>query len=169
MRPKPSSKVLKKVDLCVVRPPHSRGMAKANTTELFPCTCDQLFKIITDYEKYPEFLQEVKSCKVVKTEGSKKLVEYNVAVIKNFSYKLWMTEEKPLKVTWEFASGDIFKTMKGHWILKEEAGKCRATYEVEATFGILVPGPIAKAAVSVNLPNMISAYHKRIKQLYGAK
>jgi len=151
-------------------------MAKASTTELFPCTCDQLFKIITDYSKYPEFLQEVKSCKVVKTEGSKKLVEYQVSLIKTFSYNLWMTEEKVAKpgadgishkVVWEFASGDIFKTMKGFWILKEEAGKCRATYEVEATFGIFVPGPVAKAAVSVNLPNMISAYHKRIKQLYG--
>lgn len=143
-------------------------MAKASTTELFNCTCDQLYKIVTDYSKYPEFLQEVKSCKVTKTEGSKKLVEYKVSLIKSFSYNLWMSEDpKNFKVTWEFASGDIFKTMKGAWILKEEAGKCRATYEVEATFGILVPGPIANAAVSVNLPNMISAYHKRIKQVYG--
>ncbi len=143
-------------------------MAKASTTELFPCTCEQLFQIITDYSKYPEFLQEVKSCKVVKTEGSKKLVEYKVSLIKSFSYQLWMTEEKPSHVTWDLASGDIFKSMKGAWILKDEAGKCRATYEVEATFGMLVPGPIANALVSVNLPNMISAYHKRIKQLYGA-
>src|SRR6516225_8782214 len=101
-------------------------MAKASTTELFPCTCEQFYKIITDYEKYPEFLSEVKSCKVLKTEGNKKLVEYKVSVIKSFTYNLWMTETVPTSVTWEFASGDIFKTSKGFWKLKDEAGKCRA-------------------------------------------
>lgn len=142
-------------------------MAKANTTELFNCRPEQFFSVISDYAKYPEFLQEVKSCQVVKTEGSKKLVEYQVQLIKSFKYNLWMTEEAPSKITWEFASGDIFKTMRGFWTLKEEAGKTRATYEVEATFGIFVPGPVASAAVSVNLPNMISAYHRRCKQLFG--
>jgi coenzyme Q-binding protein COQ10 len=70
-------------------------MAKAATTELFPCTTEQFFKIVTDYEKYPEFLSEVKSCKVLKTEGSKKLVEYKVSVIKSFTYTLWMNETDP--------------------------------------------------------------------------
>lgn len=144
-------------------------MAKAATTELFPCTTEQFYKIISDYEKYPEFLSEVKSCKVLKTEGSKKLVEYKVSVIKSFTYTLWMTETPPTSITWEFASGDIFKTSKGFWKLQDEAGKCRATYDVEATFGVFVPGPIANALVSVNLPNMISAYHKRIKQVYGSR
>lgn len=143
-------------------------MAKASTTEVFNCTPDQFFKIISDYEKYPEFLSEVKKCKVLKTEGSRKLVEYEVSVIKTFKYSLWMTEIENQSITWEFASGDIFKTMKGHWKLEDEAGKCRATYVVDATFGLFVPGPIASALVSVNLPNMVGAYHKRIQQLYGS-
>lgn len=141
-------------------------MAKANTTELFNCTSAQLYKIITDYPKYPDFLSEIKKCQVIKTEGNKKLVEYHVSVIKTFSYQLWMTET-PTLVNWEFSTGDIFKTLKGFWKLEDEAGKCRATYNIEATFGVFVPGPLANALVSVNLPNMISSYHKRIKQLYG--
>ena len=142
-------------------------MAKANTTELFNCTVAQFYKIISDYEKYPQFLNEVKACKVLKTEGNRKLVEYGVSMIKNFKYTLWMTEAEPTTVSWEFASGDIFKSMKGFWKLEDEAGKCRATYNVEATFGLFVPGPIANGLVSVNLPNMMSSYHKRIKQVYG--
>lgn len=142
-------------------------MAKAQTTEVFNCSVAQFYKIITDYDKYPQFLSEVKVCKVVKTEGNKKLIEFQVSVIKNFKYSIWMTETEPSGISWEFASGDIFKSMKGHWKLEEEAGKCRATYGVEATFGMFVPGPIANALVSVNLPNMMSSYHKRIQQIYG--
>ena len=142
-------------------------MAQAKTTELFNCTVAQFYKIISDYEKYPQFLGEVKSCKVLKTEGSKKLVEYSVSVIKSFKYCLWMTETEDQLISWEFASGDIFKSAKGFWKLEDKAGQCRATYSVEATFGVFVPSLIANALVSVNLPNMMSSYHKRIKKLYG--
>lgn len=142
-------------------------MAKASTTELFNCNPEQFYKVITDYSKYSEFLTEVKKCQVIKEESNRKLVEYQVSVIKSFKYTLWMTEEVNKSVSWEFASGDVFKTMKGFWKLEEEAGKCRATYSVEATFGVFVPGPLANALVSVNLPNMMSSYHKRLKQVYG--
>lgn len=142
-------------------------MAKASTTEVFNCSPEQFFKIIADYEKYHEFLPEVKKCTVLKTEGKRKLVEYNVSVIKSFKYSLWMTENAPQGISWELASGDVFKTSVGSWKLENEAGKTRATYAVEATFGMFVPSPIANALVSVNLPNMMSSYHKRVKQLYG--
>ena len=142
-------------------------MAGASTTEVFNCTTEEFFKIISDYEQYPEFLAEVKGCEVVKEESGKKLVEYRVNVVKDFKYKLWMTEEAPKKISWSFDSGDLFKMSTGSWELEDEAGKTRATYTVEAKFNMFVPGPIAKALVSVNLPNMVSSYHKRVKELYG--
>jgi coenzyme Q-binding protein COQ10 len=142
-------------------------MAAAQTSDLFQCTPEQFFKIISDYPNYPEFLQEVKECKVLKSEGNRKLVEYTVSVMKIFKYNLWMTESSPTSISWEFASGDLFKTSTGSWKLADEGGKTRATYMVDATFNLFVPGPIAKALVSVNLPNMVSSYHKRVGSLYG--
>src|SRR4051794_13075198 len=110
-------------------------MAAASTSEVFNCSTAEFFKIITDYGNYPQFLSEVKECKVTKTDGNKKLVEYKVSLIKTFKYSLWMTEQEPSAVSWEFAGGDVFKTMKGSWKLEDQAGKCKATYSVEATFG----------------------------------
>lgn len=135
-------------------------------TEVFNCTPDEFYKIVTDYEKYPEFLQEVKECKVLKTDGDRQLVEYVVSVIKSFKYQLWMTNA-PSLVSWTFAGGDIFKTNSGSWKIEDQAGKAKVTYTVEATFGVFVPGMIAKTLLNVNLPAMMSAYHKRIKDLYG--
>src|SRR6188768_3622469 len=102
-------------------------MAEAQTTDLFNCNVNDFYKIISDYEKYPEFLSEVKNCKVIKAEGSRKLVEFTVSVMKEFKYRLWMTEEAPLKISWVFESGDMFKVSNGSWLLKDEAGKTRAT------------------------------------------
>lgn len=142
-------------------------MADARTTELFNCSAQEFYNIVADYEKYPEFLSEVKGCKVIKSEGNRKLVEYTVNVIKDFKYRLWMTEDAPKKISWIFDSGDLFKISNGYWEVTEEAGRARAVYYVEAKFNLFVPGPIAKALVNVNLPNMVSSYHKRVKELYG--
>jgi coenzyme Q-binding protein COQ10 len=142
-------------------------MPAASHTEVFNCTPHEFFKIISDYEKYPDFLQEVKDCKILKTEAGKKLVEYKVSVIKSFTYQLWMAEQDPSEVSWNFAGGDIFKTQTGSWKLEDQKGKTKAVYSVDATFGVFVPGMIAKTLLSVNLPAMMSSYHKRVKELYG--
>lgn len=142
-------------------------MASAQTTEMFPCTPDQFFKIISDYESYPRFLSEVKDCKVVQTDGARKLVEFQVSVIKTFSYRLWITEQVPSRISWTLDSGDIFKTSNGSWDLHERNGLTEVTYAVDASFKIFVPGPVAKALVSVNLPNMMNAYRRRVKEIYG--
>jgi coenzyme Q-binding protein COQ10 len=142
-------------------------MAAASTTETFPCTPEQFFAIVADYEKYSEFLSEVKSCKIIRTDGRKKLVEFQVSVMKTFTYRLWITEEKPNRLSWTLDSGDLFKTSVGSWELNEVDGKTQAKYAVDATFKIFVPGPIAKALVNVNLPNMMNAYKQRVKLKYG--
>ena len=142
-------------------------MPSAEQAEVFNCSVEEFYKIVADYEKYPDFLQEVKGCKVLKSDGGRKLVEYKVSVIKSFTYQMWMTETEPSEISWSFAGGDVFKTSTGGWKLSDQSGKCRAVYSVDATFSLFVPGMIAKTLLSVNLPSMMSSYHKRVKDLYG--
>ena len=143
-------------------------MSSAETTEVFNCSKMQFWGIITDYAKYPDFLQEVNKCEVLEQKGPKKLVEYSVHLIKTFKYRLWMDEsEQYSKLTWILDSGDLFKVSNGSWLLEDEAGRTRATYAVDAKFKVFVPGPVSKALVNVNMPNMMSSYHKRVSELYG--
>lgn len=142
-------------------------MSGVSATEVFNCSVPEFWSIVSDYEKYPEFLAEVKKCNVVDKQASRKLVEFHVSMIKNFSYRLWMNETPTQHMDWVLDSGDLFKVSTGSWDLQDEAGRTRATYTVDAKFKVFVPGPIAKALVNVNLPNMMSSYHKRVKELYG--
>lgn len=142
-------------------------MAAASTTEIFNCTPAQFFAIISDYAKYPEFLSEVRKCTVLESKDGKKLVEFQVSMIKSFSYRLWMKEEADKRISWTLDSGDLFKTSNGSWDLTDVGGKTQAKYSVDATFKVFVPGPVAKALVNVNLPNMMKAYQARVKAKYG--
>ena len=79
-------------------------MASATTTATFNCTAEEFFKLITDYEKYPEFLTEVKDVKVLKTSAKSKEMEYSVSLIKSFKYKLKTEEKEPTEVKFHFIS-----------------------------------------------------------------
>ena len=125
-------------------------MAAAETTETFPCTVQQFFSIVSDYEKYPEFLSEVKSCRVIETKGNKKLVEFQVSVIKTFTYRIWITEDPGKGISWVLDSGDIFKTSVGSWDLENVGGKTHAKYKFDATFKIFVPGPVQAAVCLIH-------------------
>lgn len=142
-------------------------MASAETKEVFPCSVEQFYSIITDYEKYHEFLDEVQKCTVMETKDNKKLVEFQVKVIKDFTYRIWITEEPESRIHWVFDSGDLFKVSNGSWDLKDVGGQVEATYAVDAKFKVFVPGPIAKTLVKVNLPNMMKNYHTRVAKLFG--
>lgn len=143
-------------------------MASANTKEIFNCTPEEFFKIVSDYEKYSEFLPEVKSIKIYKNADGVKEMEYHVSLIKTFKYKLRIKEVPNESVNFEFIGGDVFKTMKGSWkISAHEGGKTSVDYNVEATFGMLVPESMAKPLVSANLPMMMTNFRKRIKEIYG--
>ena len=142
-------------------------MSSVETTEIFECSVDDFYKIISDFESYPEFLSEVAGCHVVQEDANRKLVEYHISMIKDFRYRLWMDLEPPRGIHWQLDSGDLFKMSNGFWKLEDEGGKTRATYSVDAKFKVFVPGPIAKKLINVNLPNMMSSYHKRVEQLYG--
>lgn len=143
-------------------------MATAQTTEIFNCTQEEFFKVVADFEKYPEFLPEVKSVKMLKNDGQIKEMEYSVSLVKTFKYKLRALVFESSKVEFTFIDGDVFKSMKGSWnIAPEGADKCKVNYTVEATFGMFVPGPMANTLVSVNLPIMIQNFKNRIKKVYG--
>ena len=141
--------------------------AVAETKESFQCSKADFFKIVADYEKYPQFLPEVKSVKILKTKGLVKEMEYSVSVLKTFKYILKATEIQDQQIDFNYVSGDVFKSMHGCWKLSEKNGLCQVEYKVEAAFGLLVPSAVAKTLVTVNLPIMMANFKKRVKEIYG--
>ncbi len=142
-------------------------MATVETEEVFDCTVEQFYNLLIDYESYGEFLDDVDSCEVIEEDDDYKIVEYRVSVVKSFSYRLRMEENGEDMISWTLESGDLFKVSNGSWELEEQDGKTLAKYSIEAKFKVFVPGPIAKMAVNVNLPNMMKSYHKRVAELYS--
>ena len=142
-------------------------MAEVEHQEVFDCTVQEFYDLLIDYDSYGDFLGDVDSCELVEEEDDYKIVEYRVSIVKSFTYRLKMAENGSDQISWTLDSGDLFKVSNGSWDLEDQDGKTLATYKIEAKFKVFVPGPIAKMAVNINLPNMMKSYHKRVEELYG--
>ena len=141
-------------------------MTEVTTSEIFNCSVEEFYKIIADYESYPEFINEFSKCVVLESNGDRKLVEYEIRVVKAFSYKLWMVEEPPDKISWEVEDSSLFKLNSGYWKLEPMDNKCKATYHLKYKLKIFVPNVIEKTMAEVNLPNVLSACHRRVSDFY---
>ncbi len=137
-------------------------MAGATRSIVITAPMEKLFAVITDYERYPEFLPEVKKIKLSNRKGNEVDVLYEAEIVKTIKYKLRLKEEKPNKVSWSFIEGEFMKDNKGGWVLEDLGnGKIKATYNIEVTVGMLVPKTIITALVDTQLPKTLEAFKKR--------
>src|SRR5437870_11495938 len=138
-------------------------MAQASRSVTVNVPPEKMFDVIQDYEKYPEFLPEVKKVKVEAGQGSIKEVTYTVDIkAKVITYTLKHTAEKPNKLTWTMIKGEMMKGNDGSWVLKPAAGGgTEATYTIDLKLSSLVPGFIEKALAEQSLPGLLTNFKNR--------
>lgn len=144
-------------------------MAQASKSITVNVPPEKLFEVIADYEKYPEFLPEVKKVKVDAGQGAIKEVTYTVDLkAKVITYTLKHTAERPARVSWTMVKGELMKGNDGSWALKPgpQPGTTEATYTIDLKLSSLVPGFIEKALAEQSLPGMLANFKSRAEKLH---
>ena len=137
-------------------------MAGATRSVVIDAPLERVFDIIVDYDRYAEFLPEVKEAKSSGRRGNEVDVHYGIDVVKRIHYTLHMVEDRPRSVRWTFVKGEVMRDNRGSWTLEPTPeGKTRATYTIEVGVGPLVPRAIVNALVDQSLPKMLEAFKKR--------
>lgn len=141
-------------------------MTGADRTETFDISADKIFKVLTNYESYPDFMDGVKSVKELSRDGNTAIVEYHLSIIKKFTYSVKITEVENESLSWTFEGGDLFNSNNGSWTLKDNGdGSTEVTYHLDLDFKVKVPGLMAKKLASSSLPSMMKAVCKKAKSL----
>ncbi|WNG18245.1 type II toxin-antitoxin system RatA family toxin [Cystobacter fuscus] len=137
-------------------------MAGASRSIVINAPPEKLFDVITQYEKYPEFLSEVKKIRVLDRKENTVKLQYEVDVIKTIRYTILVTEERPKRMSWTFVEGEVMKDNKGSWVLEPDGeGRTKATYTVELALGPLVPKAIVNTLTESSLPKMLDSFKRR--------
>jgi ribosome-associated toxin RatA of RatAB toxin-antitoxin module len=123
---------------------------------------EKFFDVIADVGSYPRFLAKLGmvSVQIDQDQGDVKIVTHAVKKLgKTVSYTLRYQLDKPKKLSWTLVKGQMMSQNTGSWALEEAGeGRTRATYTIEAKFGMLVPKSLVKLMISRELPDMLAAF-----------
>ncbi len=143
-------------------------MASAERVEIMEASVENIYKVLTDYDNYSDFMDGVSSVEVIERNGSSVLAKYDINMIKKFSYTLKLEEIENKSVTWSFDEGDIFSTNSGGWDLKDLGdGTTEVKYHVEVDIKVKMMGTgmIIKKLVNTSLPALMKSVEQRAQDL----
>lgn len=129
----------------------------------------QLYEILKDMEKYPQFMKDLKSVKVLERNANTTLTAWETTIMGN-SIK-WVEQDifddEKQHIRYHQQSGDLHK-FEGEWLLQEDEGGTRVTLTVDFEMGVpMLAGllnPVAKLMIKENCNNMLSALKQKMEQ-----
>ena len=137
---------------------------KATAITVRKVSKDALFRAITDYPAYPEFMPRVVECRIVSTEddGALRVAQGIKVGPKTVRYTIRVVlSESEGRVEWTLAEGD-FKRLDGSWHLEDLGdGRVRITYVNLVDVGYKIPGWVSKSLVGGAMPEVVESALER--------
>ena len=142
-------------------------MPAATRTIVFNATPEAAYKVITDYEAYPQFLDVVnfERAEILTRNGNTVDVKFTLNLIKRVQYTLKLTGTPNTGLDWTLVESGIMKSNIGGWKLRDLGdGRTEATYSVDVVPSTrLIPRRVIAMLTEQSLPATLQAFKKRIE------
>jgi ribosome-associated toxin RatA of RatAB toxin-antitoxin module len=148
-------------------------MQRAQATVIIEVPLATVWGVVRDYERYPEFISEMRSVKVLRRTATEQEVEFGIelellGLKKSIHYTLAMTETPETSIRWRLVRSDTLKGDDGSWHFRSLGeGRTEATYQIEVKLGPFIPGAVSKFLVETSLPRLMSQFKRRAEALAG--
>jgi coenzyme Q-binding protein COQ10 len=132
-----------------------------------PYTPEQVFDLVADIERYPEFLPWCVGARIRERSDNVILGDLLIGwrmVREKFTSRV--TLNRPGRIDVEYAEGP-FKYLKNHWLLERQPGGCLVDFYVDFEFRSRMLQSVFGALFNEAVKRMVSAFEKRAKELYG--
>jgi coenzyme Q-binding protein COQ10 len=135
---------------------------------VLPYTPEQLFALIADIERYPEFLPWCVGARI--TERRPDLVVADLIIgfrmfRERFTSRVGFDPPRRIDVT--YADGP-FRHLNNHWVFERVPGGCRIDFFVDFEFKSRLMQKVIEILFSEAVRRMVGAFEKRARDLYGA-
>ena len=135
--------------------------------KFLPYTADQMFHLVADIERYPEFLPWCIGARIRKRVDNVVYADLMIGfkmVRERFTSKVVLSPPGRVDVT--YAEGP-FQYLSNHWIFEPAPGGCSIDFFVDFEFKSKVLQKIITALFSEAVRRMVSAFETRAQALYG--
>jgi coenzyme Q-binding protein COQ10 len=137
-------------------------MPKAEQQVVINAPIDRVFDIIVDYERYPEFLPDMRQVQLLSRNDGVSVVSFELELIMRIGYTLRLVEDKPTSVQWTLDKAKMMSSNEGGWKLEDlGGGKTRATYGLEIKLRGLIPKSVSSRLIGTTLPDTLQRFKTR--------
>lgn len=134
-----------------------------------PYRADQMFALVADIERYPQFLPWCVGARIRRREGD---VVYADLVIgfrmirERFTSKVVLSA--PGRIDVEYAEGP-FRYLRNHWVFTPAGDGCEVDFFVDFEFRNVVLQKLIGVVFTEAVRRMVAAFETRARQLYGGE
>jgi coenzyme Q-binding protein COQ10 len=143
------------------------GVKTAEAVFLIKARPDAVFRAVTDFDHYPEFMPNIVKAACADCSTKNKKYKFTLKIgIWDINYTLFLKSEykdNKYSLTWEYVEGDIRDT-SGSWRIEpydKNKGYSFVFYRVKTDPGRFVPDWVADRLSTKSIPDMIAAVSKR--------
>ena len=132
-------------------------------------TPDQLYELVADVERYPEFLPWCKAARIRKRDEAWLVADLVIGfkmVRERFTSHVAL-DENHRRIDVVYAEGP-FKHMENHWRFEDHEKGCLIDFYVDFEFRSKLLQKLIEALFHEAVRRMVSAFEARAKDLYGA-
>ena len=141
-------------------------MAGAEQSIQVAVSPEDFFEVISDYERYPDFLPDMESVTVLSRAQGQVEARFTATFLKRVSYTLRIVERAPSAMDWSLIEGP-FKVSDGSWRLERLAdGGTLARYRIEVQLHTFVPKSLSTPVVAKTVPALLEAFRARAEGLH---
>ncbi len=143
-------------------------MTCTKSTIIIKGTPGEVYSLASDMEKYPQYMPDVESVKVLRREGRATITEWATNI--EGTSIIWKEEDlfndEERRISYRLIEGDLEK-FEGEWLFQPTEGGTMVTLTVDYDFGIPalteLIGPTLELKVRQNSEMMLRALKDRIE------
>ena len=142
-------------------------MPKHHEHRILPYTPEQMFDLVADVKRYPEFLPWVTGARI--RMQSEALVVADLLVgfkMIRERYTSRVTLSRPDRVDVEYTEGP-FRHLENHWKFSSHPEGCEVEFYLDFEFKSRLLQKLIGALFNEAVRKMVSAFESRAKKLYG--
>ena len=131
-------------------------------------TPEQLFALVADIERYPEFLPWCLAARIKKRRSDLMVADMVIGFRmfrERFTSRVALAPPQRIDVT--YAEGP-FRRLNNHWVFERVPGGCRIDFYVDFEFKSRLMQKLIEVLFSEAVRRMVGAFEKRARDLYGA-
>ncbi len=134
---------------------------------VLPYTPEQLFALVADIERYPEFLPWCVAARV-KERRADLIVADLIIGFRMFRERFTsrVTLDPPRRIDVTYAEGP-FRYLNNHWKFLPATGGCRIDFFVDFEFKSRLMQKLIEILFGEAVRRMVGAFEKRARDLYG--